>query len=115
MASIRFDHVSKRFAGTARASVDDCSLEIEAGSLVVPPGPSGCGETTLLKMVNRLVEPTSGSVAVDGEDIREIEPTSLRRRIGYVIQQVGLFPHMTVARNVSVVPELLGWPRERRA
>src|SRR5947208_2945149 len=110
MSSIRFDHVSKRFAGASRASVDDCSLEVEAGSFVVLLGPSGCGKTTLLKTVNRLVEPTSGTVSLDGADVRSIEPTSLRRRVGYVIQQVGLFPHMTVARNVSVVPELLGWP-----
>src|SRR5438046_2178090 len=108
---IRFDNVSKQFPGVAYASVDGCSLDVREGELVVLLGPSGCGKTTLLKMVNRLYEPTEGAIFLDGVDVRELPVTSLRRRIGYVIQQVGLFPHMTVARNVAVVPELLGWSK----
>ena len=115
MSSIRFDHISKQFPDASMAAVYDCTFEVPSGSLVVLLGPSGCGKTTLLKMTNRLYEPTSGTISLDGTDIREIEATALRRQIGYVIQQVGLFPHMTVAENVAVVPELLGWPAEQRA
>lgn len=115
MSAISFRHVSKQFPGAARPAVNDCSLEVERGSFVVLLGPSGCGKTTLLKMVNRLHEPTSGQIAVDGVDIREHRVTTLRQQIGYVIQQTGLFPHMTVAQNVAVVPQLLGWQRERIA
>jgi osmoprotectant transport system ATP-binding protein len=113
--AIRFEHVSKRFPGASRAAVDDCSLEVEAGSFVCLVGPSGCGKTTLLKMVNRLYEPTGGTIFVEGTEIRQLPVTKLRRQIGYVIQQVGLFPHMTVAKNIAVVPQLLGWERERIA
>jgi osmoprotectant transport system ATP-binding protein len=113
VASIRFESVTKRFPGAAGAAVDGVSLEVPAGAFVVLLGPSGCGKTTLLKTVNRLVEPTSGSVLLDGVDVARIDPTTLRRGIGYVIQHVGLFPHMTVAQNVGVVPRLLGWPRAR--
>jgi len=113
VSAIRFENISKRFSDAGVAAVEDVTLEIPSGAFVVLLGPSGCGKTTLLKMVNRLIEPTSGSIALDGEDIRQLEPTDLRRRIGYVIQQVGLFPHMTVAQNIAVVPELLKWPRER--
>jgi osmoprotectant transport system ATP-binding protein len=96
-----------------RPAVQDCSLDVEKGSFVVLLGPSGCGKTTLLKMVNRLYEPTGGQIMIDDTDIRDLKVTTLRQRIGYVIQQTGLFPHMTVAQNVSVVPRLLGWQRER--
>jgi osmoprotectant transport system ATP-binding protein len=113
--AIRFEHVSKQFPGASRAAVDDCSLEVEAGSFVCLVGPSGCGKTTLLKMVNRLYEPTGGTIFVEGTEIRQLPVTKLRRQIGYVIQQVGLFPHMTVAKNIAVVPQLLGWERERIA
>ena len=113
MQSIQFDHVSKRFPGAARPAVDDVSLTVEGGAFVVLLGPSGCGKTTLLKMVNRLYEPTGGAIAIDGTDIRTLPVTALRRQIGYVIQQVGLFPHMTVARNIAVVPQLLGWEKRR--
>jgi len=109
---IRFEHVSKRFRGMDRPAVDDCSFRVELGNLVVLLGPSGCGKTTVLKMVNRLYEPTSGAIYLDGIDVREIEVTELRRRIGYVIQQIGLFPHMTVAGNVAVVPRLMGLPKD---
>ena len=113
MSAIRFDQVSLRFPGAARPAVDHCSCEIASGKLVVILGPSGCGKTTLLKMVNRLYEPTSGHIYIDEQDIRQLKATTLRQRIGYVIQQSGLFPHMTVAQNIAVVPKLLGWPRAR--
>ncbi|GAB4146965.1 MAG: hypothetical protein Fur0021_05450 [Candidatus Promineifilaceae bacterium] len=110
MAAIRFEHVSKQFANAPRAAVEDCSFTVRDGSFVVLLGPSGCGKTTLLKMVNRLYEPTAGTIYLQDTDIRQINVTELRRRIGYVIQQIGLFPHMTVAQNVAVVPNLLKWP-----
>jgi osmoprotectant transport system ATP-binding protein len=113
MSTIRFDKVTKIYPGTGYAAVDACSFTIEEGSLVVLLGPSGCGKTTLLKMVNRLVEPTMGSVYLNGVDVQTMEGNTLRRRIGYVIQQVGLFPHMTVAENISIVPRLLGWPEAK--
>jgi osmoprotectant transport system ATP-binding protein len=110
-AGIRFDRVSKTYGG--KVVVDDVTFEVPAGACVVIVGPSGCGKTTLLKTVNRLIEPTSGRVYVDGRDVTTLDPSLLRRGIGYVIQQVGLFPHMTVDANVGVVPSLAGWPRER--
>lgn len=113
MSTIRFDQVSLRFPGAPRPSVDRCSFEVESGRLIVILGPSGCGKTTLLKMVNRLYEPTEGRIYVEGRDIRQTKATALRQHIGYVIQQSGLFPHMTVAQNVAVVPKLLGWSRPR--
>jgi osmoprotectant transport system ATP-binding protein len=113
VSAIQFKNVSKQFPGTSRPAVNDCSLEVEQGSFVVLLGPSGCGKTTLLKMVNRLYEPTSGQILINGEDIRSLKVTALRQQIGYVIQQTGLFPHMTVAQNIAVVPHLLGWQRER--
>jgi osmoprotectant transport system ATP-binding protein len=108
---IRFDRVSKMY--DSKRVVDEVSLDVQSGCFVVLLGPSGCGKTTLLKTVNRLIEPTSGSVLVVGVDVRTLEPTTLRRGIGYVIQQIGLFPHMTVAENVGVVPSLLGWPHSK--
>ncbi len=113
MGELHFDHVSKRFPGTERPAVDDCSLTVEEGKFIVLLGPSGCGKTTLLKMVNRLYDPTAGTIYLDGKDIQQINVTELRRQIGYVIQQTGLFPHMTVAQNVRVVPELLRWDKAR--
>lgn len=113
MDKLVYDAVSKTYPHAAAPAVRDVSLCVPEGRLVVFLGPSGCGKTTLLKMTNRLIEPTSGTIRLDGADIRRSEATALRRRMGYVIQQVGLFPHMTVAQNVAVVPELLGWPRER--
>ncbi len=93
--------------------VDDVSLKIGAGELLVLLGESGSGKTTTLKMINRLIEPSSGTVELDGDDAREVPPHLLRRRIGYVFQKVGLFPHMTVAENVAITPALLGWDRDR--
>ncbi|WP_406507400.1 ABC transporter ATP-binding protein [Streptomyces sp. NBC_00212] len=104
---IRFEHVTKRYADGTIA-VDDLSFEVAEGELVTLVGPSGCGKTTTMKMVNRLIEPTSGRIFLDGEDISTVDPVQLRRRIGYVIQQVGLFPHKTVLENTATVPHLLG-------
>jgi osmoprotectant transport system ATP-binding protein len=111
-----FEHVTKRYAGTATGAggaVEDLSLEIPAGKICVLVGPSGCGKTTSLKMVNRLVEPTSGRVVIADVDIMTRDVVELRRGIGYVIQQVGLFPHQTIGDNVATVPRLMGWPKAR--
>ncbi|GAA4460747.1 ABC transporter ATP-binding protein [Phytohabitans houttuyneae] len=94
-------------------AVGDLSLEVRAGELVVLIGPSGCGKSTVLRMVNRLIEPTAGKIMLDGEDVTSADPVELRRRIGYVIQNVGLFPHQTIQANVGTVPRLLGWSRAR--
>src|SRR5690606_32801815 len=110
---IRFEHVSKRYGGLL--AVDDISFEVPAGELVVLIGPSGSGKTSCLKMINRLLEPTAGRVIVNGHDVAEQDPQTLRRGIGYVIQSVGLFPHLTVKQNIQVVPDLLGWPRRKSA
>ncbi len=115
MVKILFDRVSKRYAETPRPAVREIRLEVAAGEFVVIFGPSGCGKTTLLKMANRLIEPDSGRVLLEGVDVSALDPTALRRRMGYVIQQVGLFPHLTVAENVAVVPDLLGWDKKRVA
>lgn len=109
---IRFERVSKRYGNGAYA-VQDLDLEVATGELCVLVGPSGGGKTTVLRMVNRLVEPTSGRVLVDGQDVATVDRVELRRRTGYVIQQPGLFPHLTVADNVAAVPRLLGWDRTR--
>jgi len=109
---IVFDHVSKRY-GDGTVAVDDLSLEIGDGEIVVLVGPSGCGKTTSLKMINRLVEPSSGTILLDGRDTRNYDVNQLRRSIGYVIQHVGLFPHLSVADNVATVPRLVGWDRRR--
>ncbi|MFI6353930.1 betaine/proline/choline family ABC transporter ATP-binding protein [Streptomyces sp. NPDC050743] len=109
---IRFEQVTKRYPDGTTA-VDDLSFEVAEGELVTFVGPSGCGKTTTVMMVNRLIEPTSGRIFVDGEDIASVDPVRLRRRIGYVIQQVGLFPHRTVLDNTATVPALLGWKRAK--
>ena len=113
--AIVFEHVSKRFPGSTRPAVDDVYLEVEPGSFVVLFGPSGCGKTTLMKMVNRLYEHDKGRVLVEGREARSFKETDLRRRIGYVIQSTGLFPHMTVGENIATVPELLAWDKARIA
>ncbi len=112
-AMIRLEHVSKTFPGSTEAAVSDLSFEIPEGEIVVLVGPSGCGKTTTLKMINRLIEPTSGAIWVAGINAVETEPHVLRRQIGYVIQQTGLFPHRTIAQNIATVPVLLGWERDR--
>ncbi|NLG08678.1 MAG: ABC transporter ATP-binding protein [Deinococcales bacterium] len=110
---IRFESVSKRFGDVL--AVDDVTLHVPEGELVVLIGPSGCGKTTCLKMINRLVEPSAGRVLVNGRDVAHEDPQALRRGIGYVIQSVGLFPHLSVKQNVQVVPSLLGWPERESA
>ena len=113
-AVVAFEHVTKRYGGPGTApAVDDLTLTIPAGEICVLVGPSGSGKTTTMKMVNRLIDPTDGRITIDGRDIMDIPAVDLRRKIGYVIQQVGLFPHLTVAENVAVVPRLLGWGAER--
>src|SRR4051812_29337644 len=109
---IEINNICKTYDG-GRYAVRDVSLRVEAGQMLVLLGGSGCGKTTTLKMINRLVEPTSGRVEIDGQDVRAADPVELRRGIGYVFQGIGLFPHLTVADNVAVVPRLLGWPRVR--
>jgi osmoprotectant transport system ATP-binding protein len=109
---IRLEGVGKRYPdGTV--AVHDLDLDVPEGELVVLVGPSGCGKSTTLKMVNRLIEPTSGRILLQGEDVTRVDPVALRRRMGYVIQQVGLFPHQSVGANVATVPRLLGWDRAR--
>ncbi|RII88866.1 ATP-binding cassette domain-containing protein, partial [Clavibacter michiganensis] len=111
--SILLDGVTKRYPGQATPAVDGVTLEIPAGKIVMLVGPSGCGKTTTLKMINRLIEPTEGRVVLGDEDVTGIDGDELRRRIGYVIQAGGLFPHMTVAANIAVVPKMLGWDAAR--
>lgn len=105
--------VTKRFVGATEPAVEDLTLEVARGSVVALIGPSGCGKTTSLRMMNRLVDPTSGHVEVEGRDTRGLDPIALRLGIGYVIQAVGLFPHRTIADNIAVVPKALGWDRGR--
>lgn len=113
-APIRLDGVNKVYDGGSVA-VGDLSLEIPAGNLVALVGPSGCGKSTVLRMINRLLDPTDGTIYIDGDDIASSDPVELRRRIGYVIQHVGLFPHQTIAANVATVPRLLGWSKAKMA
>ncbi len=110
---IRLEDLSKVFPAQDEAAVDDLSLEIYEGEIVVLVGPSGCGKTTTMKMINRIIEPTSGRIFLQGEDVTRVNPDNLRRRIGYVIQQIGLFPHLTIADNIATVPKMLGWDKER--
>ncbi|HZD02865.1 MAG TPA: ABC transporter ATP-binding protein [Actinomycetes bacterium] len=113
-AVVDFDQVTKRFGGRgAAAAVQELSMHVPGGEVCVLVGPSGCGKTTTLKMANRLVEPSSGRILLDGEDIARRDPVELRRRIGYVIQQTGLFPHLTIGANVATVPRLLSWDGRR--
>ena len=109
---IRLEGVSKVWSD-GQVAVHELDLDVRAGELAVVVGPSGCGKTTTMRMVNRLVEPSSGRVYVAGEDVTTMDPVKLRRRIGYVIQSVGLFPHLTVAANIATVPKLLGWDHKR--
>jgi osmoprotectant transport system ATP-binding protein len=111
--AIRLDKVSKKFEGTATPAVSSLSLDIEEGSIAALIGPSGCGKTTTLRMINRLIEPTSGRIEIRGNDVTERPVAELRREIGYVIQQVGLFPHQTIAGNIATVPKMLGWSKEQ--
>jgi len=110
---IRLEGVTKRYPGQDRPAVEHIDLNIPDGEIVIFVGPSGCGKTTLMKMINRLIEPTSGRIFIQGEDVTRANPDELRRRIGYVIQQIGLFPHMTIGDNIATVPKMLGWDSSR--
>jgi ABC-type nitrate/sulfonate/bicarbonate transport system ATPase subunit len=110
---IEIEHLTKRFAGSGAAAVDDLTLSIGASEICVLIGPSGCGKTTTMRMINRMIEPDSGRIRIAGRDVTHVDPVELRRSVGYVIQQVGLFPHMTIAENVATVPQLLGWQAAR--
>lgn len=112
-ATVEFRDVTKRYAD--QLAVDALSFTVPAGRICILVGPSGSGKTTSLKMVNRLIEPSAGAILIDGQDVLKEDPVLLRRRIGYVIQQVGLFPHQTIADNVATVPRLIGWPADRIA
>ena len=112
---ITLTSLTKRFGADARPAVDALTLTIEAGETCVLIGPSGCGKTTTMRMINRMIEPDSGRIEVEGRDVTHVDPVELRRTIGYVIQQVGLFPHMSIAQNIATVPQLLGWQASRIA
>jgi osmoprotectant transport system ATP-binding protein len=114
-ATLRLRGVGVRYPGSASAAVRDVDLDIAGGELAVFLGPSGCGKSTLLRTINRLIEPTSGSIAIDDTDITTRDPVALRRGIGYVIQAVGLFPHLSIGTNIGIVPQLVGWDRARIA
>jgi osmoprotectant transport system ATP-binding protein len=107
--------LTKRFGADERPAVDALSLTIDAGEICVLIGPSGCGKTTTMRMINRMIEPDAGTIEVQGRDVTHVDPVALRRSIGYVIQQVGLFPHLTIGENIATVPRLLGWGQPRIA
>jgi osmoprotectant transport system ATP-binding protein len=111
---IAFEHVSKTYGGGTRPALENATFEIETGAFVAIVGQSGSGKSTLLGMINRLIDPSDGIVRFEGDDIRDLDPIALRRRIGYVFQDVGLFPHMTLAENIAITPRLLGWDEARR-
>jgi len=112
-AMIELKDLTKRFPGQKQNAIDGLTLEIPTGEIVIFVGPSGSGKTTTLRMINRLIEPTSGRIILEGDDVTSVNPDKLRRRMGYVIQQVGLFPHLTIAENIATVPKLLRWKRDR--
>jgi osmoprotectant transport system ATP-binding protein len=109
---IRLDKITKRYPN-GTVAVHELSLEVDEGETCVLVGPSGCGKTTTMRMINRLIEPTSGRIFLDGDDVTKMDPVALRRRMGYVIQQIGLFPHQTIGTNIATVPRLLGWPKQK--
>ena len=110
---IEFDGVSKTYAGASEPAVSDLSLIVQEGEICILVGPSGCGKTTSLKMVNRVIEPSGGIISVAGQSVLDQNPVELRRNIGYVIQQIGLFPHQTIGENIATVPKLLRWDAKR--
>ena len=112
---IVLDHITKQYSGQQSPAVEDFSMRVEPGELIMFVGPSGCGKTTTMKMINRIIEPTSGSIRINGDDVLSLDGNELRRHIGYVIQQIGLFPHFTIAENIAIVPKLLGWSKARIA
>ena len=113
VSSVRYDHVSKRYGDSPDPAVDDLNIEVPAGEICVLVGPSGCGKTTAMRMANRTVEISEGDILLGERSIRDRDPATLRREMGYVIQQIGLFPHRTIAQNIATVPHLLGWKRDR--
>ncbi len=113
VSSLRYDHVSKRYGDSPDPAVDDLNIEVPAGEICVLVGPSGCGKTTAMRMANRTVEISEGDILLGERSIRDRDPATLRREMGYVIQQIGLFPHRTIAQNIATVPHLLGWKRDR--
>ncbi len=113
-ATLEFKNVQKVYPGSGEPAIQDLSLEIEAGEICVLVGPSGCGKTTAMRMVNRMIDLSGGDILLDGRSVREQSPAQLRREIGYAIQQIGLFPHQTIADNITTVPKLLGWSKERQ-
>jgi osmoprotectant transport system ATP-binding protein len=112
-ATLEFRNVSKTYDGSGEPAIQDLSFEVPAGEICVLVGPSGCGKTTAMRLANRMIEMTSGDILVGGVSVRTRPPAELRREIGYAIQQIGLFPHQTIAENIATVPRVLGWPRER--
>ncbi len=110
---IRLQQLTKTFPGQGKPAVEQLDMDIPAGEIVILVGPSGCGKTTTMRLINRLIEPTSGKIILEGEDVTKVNPDQLRRRIGYVIQQVGLFPHQTISDNIATVPRMLGWDEKR--
>ncbi|MFI7098447.1 betaine/proline/choline family ABC transporter ATP-binding protein [Streptomyces sp. NPDC050161] len=112
-ARIHLENLTKIYPGNPNPAVDSVNMEIKAGELVVFVGPSGCGKSTTLKMINRLIEPTSGRIRIGDEDVTDMDPVRLRRKVGYAIQSSGLFPHMTVAQNIALVPKMVGWSKAK--
>ena len=112
-ASLEFRGVTKRYPGQGEAAIEDLSLRVEAGEICVLVGPSGCGKTTAMRLVNRLIDLTEGDILIDGTSVKDRSPAELRRHIGYAIQQIGLFPHVSVGDNIGTVPRLLGWDKQR--
>ena len=112
---IRLENVTKKYGDSDAAAVNNLTLDVHRGEVLVLVGPSGCGKSTTLRLINRLIEPTSGTLYLNGEDVTSMNPSLLRRKIGYVIQQVGLFPHRTIAENIATVPKLLGWDKDKIA
>jgi len=110
---IRLDAVSKCYPGQRADAISELSLDVSSGEIVVLVGPSGCGKTTTMRLINRLIEPSAGRIFLDGDDVTTVNADQLRRRIGYVIQQVGLFPHMSIADNIGLIPRTLGWDKTR--
>ncbi|MFI9027369.1 ABC transporter ATP-binding protein [Streptomyces sp. NPDC053560] len=112
-AAIQLENLTKRYSSGAVPAVDNVTMDIKAGEIVILVGPSGCGKSTTLKMINRLIEPTSGRIRIGDEDVTDMDPVRLRRKVGYAIQSSGLFPHMTVAQNIALVPKMTGWSRTK--
>src|SRR3954452_19781469 len=112
-ASVSYRDVTKRYPGQSHPAINNLSLDVAAGDICVLVGPSGCGKTTAMRMVNRTVDITEGDILIGDTSVRDRDPAELRREMGYVIQQTGLFPHRSIAENIATVPKLLGWDRER--